>query len=97
MRDANNHTNNARFTAAYFKREEEKRAGLELTNPFQPTAENLARGQHVFTNYCAVCHGTSGAGDGPVIPKYPNPPNYNSDKSKNLPGGAMFHAITLGR
>jgi mono/diheme cytochrome c family protein len=76
---------------------EEKRAGLELTNPFQPTAENLARGQQVYMNYCAVCHGTSGAGDGPVIPKYPNPPNYNSDKSKALSDGAMFHVITLGR
>lgn len=76
---------------------EEQRAGRELTNPFQPTAENLARGQFVFTNYCLICHGATGAGDGPVIPKYPNPPNYNADKSKNLPDGALFHVITVGR
>ena len=76
---------------------EEKRAGLELTNPFQPTAENLARGQFIFTNYCAVCHGPTGAGDGPIIPKYPNPPNYNADKSKALTDGALFHVITMGR
>jgi mono/diheme cytochrome c family protein len=77
--------------------EEEKRAGSELQNPFKPTPENLARGQQVYTNYCAVCHGATGAGDGPIIPKYPNPPNYNSDKSKNLTDGARFHVITLGR
>ena len=77
--------------------EEALRAGNELKNPFQPTEENLARGQHVFNNYCAVCHGATGAGDGPLIPKYPNPPAYNTEKSKALADGNMFHVITLGR
>ena len=77
--------------------EEAIRAGNELRNPFQPTEENLARGQQVFNNYCAVCHGTTGAGDGPLIPKYPNPPAYNTDKSKALADGNMFHVITAGR
>ena len=76
---------------------EAERAGRELKNPFQATTENLARGQYVFTNYCAVCHGASGAGDGPIIPKYPNPPSYQTEKSKALPDGNMFHVITLGR
>jgi len=77
--------------------EEAVRAGNELKNPFPPTEENLARGQQVFNNYCAVCHGATGAGDGPLIPKYPNPPAYNTDKSKSLADGVMFHVITLGR
>lgn len=76
---------------------EAERAGRELKNPFEPTTENLARGQYVFTNYCAVCHGVTGAGDGPMIPKYPNPPSYQTEKSKALPDGNMFHVITLGR
>src|SRR6266536_2164808 len=77
--------------------EEAVRAGVELKNPFQPTEENVARGQQVFNNYCAACHGSTGAGDGPLIPKYPNPPGYNTDKSKALADGNMFHVITLGR
>jgi mono/diheme cytochrome c family protein len=77
--------------------EEAIRAGVELRNPFQPTEENLARGQQVFNNYCAVCHGATGGGDGPLIPKYPNPPAYATDKSKALPDGNMFHVITVGR
>lgn len=77
--------------------EEAERAGRELTNPFGPTPENLARGQQVYTNYCMVCHGATGAGDGPVIPKYPNPPAYTTEKSKSLPDGTMFQVITLGR
>ena len=77
--------------------EEAGRAGVELKNPFPPTDENVARGQQVFNNYCTVCHGSTGAGDGPLIPKYPNPPAYNTDKSKALADGNMFHVITVGR
>lgn len=77
--------------------EEAIRAGNELKNPFSPTPENLARGQHVFANFCAVCHGMTGTGDGPIIPKYPNPPSYQTEQSKALLDGTMFHAITLGR
>ncbi|HLG14739.1 MAG TPA: cytochrome c [Blastocatellia bacterium] len=77
--------------------EEAARAGRELANPFKPTAENLARGGHVYANYCAVCHGATGGGDGPVIPKYPNPPAYTTEKSKAVADGTMFHVITVGR
>lgn len=76
---------------------EADRAGRELKNPFQPTSENLARGQYIYTNFCAACHGATGAGDGPIIPKYPNPPSYQIEKSKSLPDGNMFHVITMGR
>ena len=76
---------------------EAERAGRELVNPFAPTAENLARGEQVFSNYCVMCHGATGAGDGPIIPKYPNPPSYKTDKSKALADGTMYHVITLGR
>jgi mono/diheme cytochrome c family protein len=77
--------------------EEAARAGRELKNPFQPTEENLARGQQVYSNYCAVCHGATGNGDGPIIPKYPNPPSYKTDQSKARADGELFHVITMGR
>jgi mono/diheme cytochrome c family protein len=32
--------------------------------PVKPT--NPASGQEMFTNYCAVCHGTDGTGNGPA-------------------------------
>ena len=77
--------------------QEAARAGRDLQNPFAPTPENLARGQQVYTNYCAVCHGATGGGDGAIIPKYPNPPSYKTAASKAVPDGAMFHVITRGR
>ncbi len=76
---------------------EAERAGRELKNPFEPTTENLTRGQYIFQNYCQVCHGATGGGDGPLIPKYPNPPSFHSEKSKALAEGNMFHVITMGR
>jgi len=76
---------------------EAERAGRELKNPFQSTTENLARGQYTFSNYCQVCHGATGAGDGPLIPKYPNPPSYQTETSRALADGNMFHVITMGR
>ena len=76
---------------------EAERAGRELKNPVQSTAANLARGQYVYANHCAVCHGPVGAGDGPIVPKYPNPPAYQTEKSRALPDGNLFHVITLGR
>lgn len=77
--------------------DEEARAGRELKNPFSATPENIARGERVYNSYCMVCHGQSGGGDGAIIPKYPNPPSYQSERSKALADGAMFHAITVGR
>ena len=77
--------------------DEADRAGRELPNPFAPTAANLARGAYVFANNCAVCHGESGAGDGPVIPKYPNPPSLKTERAQQTPDGTYFHVVTLGR
>jgi mono/diheme cytochrome c family protein len=37
-----------------------------LTNPRTRTAESINRGQWVYETYCRVCHGATGAGDGPI-------------------------------
>jgi mono/diheme cytochrome c family protein len=45
-------------------------AGKLLTNPLPASAETLARGKRLFDVYCAVCHGATGVGDGPVAGKF---------------------------
>lgn len=76
--------------------DEAKRAGRELVNPFPETAATLARGREVYTNYCMVCHGPKGKGDGPIIPKFPNPPSFTSKRLRKYPIGRVFHIINLG-
>ena len=83
------------FTYGYGPTEAE-RAGRELKNPFAKNAKTMARGEEVYKNFCLVCHGASGKGDGPIIGKFPNPPAYQTERVKNFPEGRLFHVITRG-
>lgn len=76
--------------------EEAVRAGRELTNPVPATPENIARGKQVYEQTCLICHGPAGKGDGPLIPKFPNPPSFTSKTLKEYPEGRLFHVITRG-
>ncbi|MCC7177497.1 MAG: cytochrome c [Acidobacteria bacterium] len=79
--------------------EDAARAGVELTNPY--TAEDpaaLARGGTIYANYCAVCHGAAGLGDGPVTLRgVPPPPSYAAENALKLTDGQMFHILTYGQ
>ncbi len=74
-----------------------RRAGRELRNPLPGTPQTLAEGQRLFQTFCLPCHGATGNGDGPLIPKFPNPPSFHSEQAKKLKDGEMFHTLTLGR
>lgn len=78
--------------------EDMNRAGQELMNPFAADSTmNIARGQAVYQNYCAVCHGAGGAGDGPVVSRgYPPPTSLIADQALNRTDGQIFHMITYG-
>jgi len=78
--------------------EEAARAGREMKNPFGDEPEVLARGERVFTNVCAACHGLSGLGDAAATKRgFPPPPSLLRPESKALADGEMFHATTFGR
>ncbi len=38
-----------------------------LTNPVTAGPAAIKRGRILYTQFCVMCHGTSGAGDGPVV------------------------------
>ncbi len=73
-------------------------AGLNLHNPLERSAENMTEGKRLYENYCTLCHGSKGQGDGLVI-KFngPKPPAYNSDALKDLPEGKAFHSTQYGK
>jgi mono/diheme cytochrome c family protein len=73
-------------------------AGTSLKNPIALTDVSMAEGKRLFENYCMICHGTAGMGDGPVVQRNgPKPPAYSSEQLKNLPEGKMFHSIHYGK
>ena len=77
-------------------REDAERAGRELENPVAATARSLGEGRALYETFCLVCHGAAGEGDGPLVPKIPNPPAYSSAAVRGLPAGHLFHVITYG-
>lgn len=75
---------------------EAERAGKELINPIEKTPASIARGRVLYTNTCQVCHGDTGKGDGPLIPKFPNPPSFTSQAIKKYADGRIYHVIVKG-
>lgn len=71
-------------------------AGKVLANPLPRTAAVMERGQAVYRMYCAVCHGTWGTGDGPIVDPYPKPASLQSTKIRNYPDAAIFHVMWYG-
>jgi mono/diheme cytochrome c family protein len=76
--------------------EDAARAGRELLDPAPETPERIARGKVLYETFCLVCHGQTGQGDGPLVPRIPNPPSYSSERVRAFPPGQIYHVITLG-
>jgi mono/diheme cytochrome c family protein len=94
-----------RYTQFFQNTDADKaRAGAEIHNPYTATPEVLKRGEAIYKNQCAICHGTKGMGDGPLIvredgsdPAYKAVPPTYADRLKTLKDGEIFHSITYGK
>lgn len=69
-----------------------------VPNPIAVSAVSVAAGQTTYTQYCAVCHGPQGEGDGPAAAGLnPKPADFHAAHVQELPDGAIFYVITHGR
>lgn len=60
--------------------------------------EQKQRGAQLFANFCQVCHGPAGKGDGPVTQRgVPPPPSLLAEKALKMKDGQMFHIMTHGQ
>lgn len=66
-----------------------------LVNPTDPSA-TLARGDTLYHTFCATCHGTTGAGDGPVAVKIPNR-SLLTPLARGYTDGYLYSMIRYGR
>lgn len=75
------------------------RAGAELQSPVTPANKwARQRGAFVFAAFCQECHGTGGAGNGPVVQRgFPPPPSLLLDHARGLKDGQVFHILTYGQ
>jgi len=75
------------------------RAGEELKSPLDVgNVRARERGAFVFSNFCAVCHGAGGAGNGPVAQRgYPPPPSLLAEHALKMKDGQLFHVLTYGQ
>lgn len=65
--------------------------------PVPVTAELLAEGRKQFEIYCAICHGTDGAGKGVIVRRgFPPPPSYHIERLRRAPVGHVYDVITNG-
>jgi mono/diheme cytochrome c family protein len=72
-------------------------AGQPASEPLPATANSIQRGSVLFGIDCAVCHGESGAGDGPLSSFFsPGPANLTSDEVQDLSEDVVFLVITDG-
>lgn len=73
-------------------------AGNTLVNPIAGKMESLERGQKMYYTYCAVCHGATGGGDGPVAEKFlAKPPALTTKNARDFKDGYIYHMIVAGR
>lgn len=68
-----------------------------FTNPIPNTAESIERGRDRFDIYCSVCHGESGAGDGPVATVFPGVPSIVAARPQGYTDGYLYAIIRQGR
>lgn len=73
--------------------------GDTLMNPVPGSDAVLTRGAEVFQTYCAVCHGTGGEGDGPIVGvgKLPFATNLMLPATVERADGYLYGIIRVGR
>jgi mono/diheme cytochrome c family protein len=69
----------------------------EVHDPVAPDSASLARGRMVFDQYCIVCHGPAGHGDGTVVAKFVPPPDLTADPTVERTDGYIYAMIKQGR
>jgi mono/diheme cytochrome c family protein len=66
-------------------------------NPVPTDDTSLARGKQLYSSHCALCHGTTGKGNGPYAAFLTNKPaNLLTGNARNNSDGAMFLVISNG-
>lgn len=103
------HTNPVGFVRyPYPNTEEGLQQAMKLANPLIADDKNLEDGKHLYTVFCAPCHGDKGDGQGHIVKLdkgLSGVPAYHGDATssrkdampmKDLSAGRIYHTIVYG-
>lgn len=84
--------------------EEFDRAGVEIKNPIEATAESLEEGKRLYNINCSPCHGEKGEGNGQLVelpdggdgPYTSRPPAYKT-RLPEVNDGQIFYVVSYGK
>lgn len=79
--------------------DDQKLAGEMLINPVVPDETVLKEGKAQYDIYCALCHGSTGKGDGPLYKSgkfTARPTSLLEDYVQGKKDGEIYHVITVG-
>jgi mono/diheme cytochrome c family protein len=69
-----------------------------LKNPYKGNAAATAEGKKLYTQFCVICHGEKGKGDGMAgMALNPRPANFTKETIQKQTDGAIFWKLTDGR
>jgi mono/diheme cytochrome c family protein len=69
----------------------------EMKNPVKADAASVKKGKELFEANCAMCHGKTGVGDGPMAAKLkPKPAALNKKTLEARTDGELFWKISEG-
>jgi mono/diheme cytochrome c family protein len=76
---------------------EAPKAAAERKNPVPADSASLERGKKIFATNCAVCHGSTGRGDGPAAAGLTPKPADLREMAAEHPDGNLAWKIANGR
>jgi mono/diheme cytochrome c family protein len=65
-------------------------------NPVEASAASVERGRSLYLANCSSCHGTDGAGDGPLAAGMLPSPGSLAERVPSMSDGALAHRIAAG-
>ena len=69
-----------------------------ITNPLKNDASAVKQGKAIFEQFCAICHGDKGKGDGIAAAALnPKAANFLTEKFQKQTDGAVYWKLTEGR
>ena len=71
-------------------------SAAQQPNPVEASAASIGRGRALYLANCSSCHGTDGAGDGPIAADLLPPPPPLGERIPQLTDGAIAYRIAVG-